>query len=339
MPEPYLALGRNDRLEALRVAATASGRPVYLLEKDIWVVWALQGLFSATWGEHLVFKGGTSLSKGYDIIRRFSEDIDLTFDVRQLIPDLAVGNPPIPATNSQAVKWTKAVREKLGLWAQNEALPFLKRYAEATGVHAEFTIEETTIYVNYHALQEAAGYVAPRVKLEFGARSTGEPAETRLVTCDAAWHLPELTFPTAAAARIMLPKRTFWEKATAVHAYCGRGFAGEGDRISRHWHDLVRLDDKGVAQVAFADAALAKEVAEWKGKFFRIRDRNGKPIDYIAAVSGQLQLVPDENGLKELEADYRKMADAGILLDEAEPFPDLIKRCSALQDRANARNF
>jgi hypothetical protein len=336
MAEPYFALSRNDRLEALRVAATASGRPVYLLEKDIWVVWALQGLFSSALGGHLVFKGGTSLSKGYGIIRRFSEDIDLTFDVRRLIPDLAVGNPPIPATNSQADKWSKAVRDKLGTWAQKEALPLLKEHVEVAGVDAKFGVQETTIHVDYDPLERAGGYVAPRVKLEFGARSTGEPAEARPITCDAARHLPELTFP-AGTARIMLPKRTFWEKATAVHVYCIRGLEGQGDRISRHWHDLVRLDDDGFAQAAFDDAALAKEVADWKGKFFRARHRSGKPIDYAAAVSGQLQLVPDEDGLKELEADYKKMAEAGILLDDAEPFSELMTRCAALQDRANAR--
>jgi hypothetical protein len=336
MAEPYFALSRNDRLDALRVAATASGRAVYLLEKDIWVVWGLQGLFSSVLGEHLVFKGGTSLSKGYGIIRRFSEDIDLTFDVRRLIPDLAVGNPPIPATNSQADKWTKAVRDNLGTWVHKEALPVLKEHAEATGVDAKFGVQETTIHADYDPLEQAGRYVAPRVKLEFGARSTGEPAEARPIICDAARHLPELTFPTA-TPRIMLPKRTFWEKATAVHVYCTRGLEGQGDRISRHWHDLVRLDDDGFAEAAFDDTALAKEVAGWKGKFFRARDRSGKPIDYAAAVSGQLQLVPDENGLKELEDDYKKMAEAGILLDDAEPFSELMKRCAALQDRANAR--
>jgi hypothetical protein len=336
MAEPYLALSRSDRLEALLVAATTSGRPVYLLEKDVWVVWALQGLFSSALGGHLVFKGGTSLSKGYDIIRRFSEDIDLTFDVRQLIPDLAVGDPPIPATNSQADKWTKAVREKLGIWVRTEALPALKKHAATTEVDAKFSVDEGTIHVDYDPLEAGGSYVAPRVKLEFGARSTGEPAETRPITCDAAPYLPALMFP-AAMPRIMLPKRTFWEKATAVHVYCSRGFEGRGDRISRHWHDLVRLDDGGFAQAAFEDPALAKEVADWKGRFFRTRDRSGKPIDYAAVVAGHLQLVPDEKGLKELEADYQKMAEAGILLDDAEPFSELMKRCAALQDRANAR--
>ena len=106
MPENYLTLSREDRLEALGVAATRSGRPLHLLEKDIWVVWAVDGLFKSEFGEHLVFKGGTSLSKGYNAIRRFSEDIDVTYNVRQLVPQLAAEDP-IPKTNSQADKWTR----------------------------------------------------------------------------------------------------------------------------------------------------------------------------------------------------------------------------------------
>ena len=133
----------------------------------------------------------------------------------------------------------------------------------------------------------------------------------------------------------MLPKRTLWEKATAVHVFCKQGT--QGDRLSRHWHDLVRLDDAGYAQEAFDDRALADEVAEFKGKFFRAKDTNGNQIDYAAAVSGGLQLAPDAEVLKTLEADYKKMADDGILLDDAEPFADLIKRCPELEKRANTK--
>ncbi|UFW90479.1 nucleotidyl transferase AbiEii/AbiGii toxin family protein [Bradyrhizobium barranii] len=334
MAEPYLTLSANDRLEALGVVATASGRPVHLLEKDIWVVWALQGLFESKLGEHLVFKGGTSLSKGYGIIRRFSEDIDLTYDVRQIIPELAKGDPPIPESRSQADKWTKAARERLTIWVKDEALPILEKHAVATGVSVKFRVEDDVIYVDYEQLSEGSEYVAPSVKLEFGARSTGEPAEVRQVACDAAPSLPELQFPTA-APKIMLPQRTFWEKATAVHVLCAQGI--KGDRISRHWHDLVRLDDAGYAQAAFDDKALAKEVADWKSKFFRVKDRDGNVIDYHAAVSGKLQLVPDQDMRAELEADYQKMIDAGLLLDDAEPFAELMTRCETLQKRANGQ--
>jgi len=334
MPENYLTLSRQDRLDALGVATTRSGRPVHLLEKDIWVVWAIDGLFKSEFGKHLVFKGGTSLSKGYEVIRRFSEDIDVTYDVRELIPELA-GDDTLPTTNSQAKKWRDAIDEKLPAWVRDTALPAINKHVMDTDVDVTVTVEGANIYIDYDPLAKGKGYFPPRVTIEFGARSTGEPFEERQITCDAAKHLPDIEFP-AAKPRVMLPKRTFWEKATAVHVFCKQG--AQGDRLSRHWHDLVRLDDARYAEAAFADRALAKEIAEFKGKFFREKDRDGNPIDYMAAVSGALQLVPDAETRKALEADYKKMADDGILLDDAEPFADLMKRCADLQRRENARS-
>jgi hypothetical protein len=324
MTEPFLTLSREDPLEALGVAATEFGRPVHLLEKDIWVVWAIAGLFSADFGKHLVFKGGTSLSKAYDVIGRFSEDVDVTYDVRALIPELA-GDSTLPKTNSQARKWRDAIDDKLPLWVRDTALPAIQKHAAATGVIVKVSVQGTDLYIDYDPLSTGTGYVPPRIKIEFGARSTGEPCEERLIACDAAEHLPELEFP-AAKPRVMLPTRTFWEKATAVHVFCKQGTVG--DRLSRHWHDLVRLDDAGYAQKAFDERALATQIAEFKGKFFREKDRDGNSIDYTAAVSGALELVPDAKALKALEVDYKKMADDGILLDDAKPFADLIKRCT-----------
>ena len=84
----YFSLSDNDKINALEVAASKLGRPADLLEKDIWVVWALNALFDSALGESLVFKGGTSLSKVYQAIDRFSEDVDVTYDIRKIIPDL-----------------------------------------------------------------------------------------------------------------------------------------------------------------------------------------------------------------------------------------------------------
>jgi predicted nucleotidyltransferase component of viral defense system len=85
MPESFFHLSVNEQKEALLVAASASGRPAHLLEKDIWVVWALSTLFTSPLGSHLAFKGGTALSKAYKAIRRFSEDVDLTYDIRAIL--------------------------------------------------------------------------------------------------------------------------------------------------------------------------------------------------------------------------------------------------------------
>jgi predicted nucleotidyltransferase component of viral defense system len=88
MSDLFLKLPAGDRREALGVAAASSGRPLHLLDKDVWLVWILEVLFQAPFATHLVFKGGSSLSKAYQIISRFSEDVDLTYDIRALAPDL-----------------------------------------------------------------------------------------------------------------------------------------------------------------------------------------------------------------------------------------------------------
>lgn len=97
MADFFLQLPPDERREALGVAAASSGRPIHLLAKDVWVVWVLEVLFQSPFATHLVFKGGSSLSKAYQIIRRFSEDVDLTYDIRVLAPVLVgVDAEPLP---------------------------------------------------------------------------------------------------------------------------------------------------------------------------------------------------------------------------------------------------
>jgi hypothetical protein len=198
MADDWLRLSDEDRREVLNVAASASGRPPHLLEKDVWVVWTLGALFGAPLGERLVFKGGTSLSKVYGAIRRFSEDIDLTYDIRRLAPDL-VGEAgyALPATRSEEKRWSSAVRARLPAWVKEEALPLVARRLEEDKVPARAVAEKDKIFIEYEALASGSGYVAPRVMLEFGARSTGEPSEPHEVGCDAAPFVEGVVFPTA----------------------------------------------------------------------------------------------------------------------------------------------
>ena len=104
MLESWFELSSNDQAEVLEVAAGRSARPVHLLEKDIWVVWSLAAIYNSSLGDALTFKGGTSLSKVHKVIDRFSEDIDLTYDIRALVPDLLRDGNPIPASGSQEKK-------------------------------------------------------------------------------------------------------------------------------------------------------------------------------------------------------------------------------------------
>ena len=335
MADDWLRLSEEDRREVLSVAASASGRPPHLLEKDVWVVWTLGALFGAPLGERLVFKGGTSLSKVYGAIRRFSEDIDLTYDIRRLAPDLVgEAGDALPATRSEEKRWSSAVRARLPAWVKDEALPLVARRLEEDKVPARAVAEKDKIFIEYEALASGSGYVAPRVMLEFGARSTGEPSAPHEVGCDAAPFVESVVFPTA-RPRVMRAERTFWEKATAVHVFCSEGPL-RGDRFSRHWHDLARLDEAGFADTAIADRSLADAVAVHKSWFFAEKDGDRQAIDYRAAVSGGLRLVPDGASRDALAEDYAKMVEDGLLLDEAEPFDELMARMEVLQERTNA---
>jgi hypothetical protein len=332
----FFDLSVGERFEALAQAANASGRPPHLLEKDVWVVWSLRHLFAAPYAPHLVFKGGTSLSKAYGVIQRFSEDVDLTYDIRAIAGDL-IGDAgtPLPASKSQEKKWSKEIRTRLADWVTTEVVPRLRQDLEQHGLPATARAEGDKVFIDYTPLVSGTGYVPPAVMLEFGARSTGEPCELRSVHCDAAAHLSGVEFPEA-TPQVMRAERTFWEKATAIHVFCSQGVFRGGDRFARHWHDVTRLDAAGFADSAMADTVLAKAVADHKSIFFAEKSPDGEPIDYHAAVSGGLRLVPDDGALAKLAADYQHMVDDGLFLDEVESFDALLRQCLAIQQKANA---
>ena len=278
----YERLSAAERRDALEVAERQCGQKTYLLDKDTWVVAILRVLFEAPFGPHLVFKGGTSLSKVWRAIRRFSEDIDITYDIRGFAPDLVAGgdDEALPPTRSQERRWTRAIRPRLAEWVREVARPLIAEELERTGFSARVRAEAERLYVAYEPLFVPLGPMRPEVQVDFGARSTGE-------------------------------------------------------RWSRHWHDLVRLDDAGVVAKALADRELALAVARHKGMFFRENDSNRQRIDYHAAVSGNLRLVPSGTAQEALAEDYANMLSIGMLLDEDEPFDTLMQRCALIEERAN----
>jgi hypothetical protein len=333
--ELFMQLSNTDRKEALGVAASASGRPSHLLEKDVWVVWALRTLFATALGEHLVFKGGTSLSKVYKAIDRFSEDVDLTYDIRALIPDLVRdAHEALPSTKGEERRWTKAVREQLPAWVAEAVSPVIQTQITAEGLQAEVMVEEDKLFISYDPLTTGTGYIRPTVMLEFGARSTGEPCIEADVSCDAAKLVAGVEFPNA-HPRVMRAERTFWEKATAIHVFCLQGRL-RGERFARHWHDLTRLDVAGYGEAALKDRDIAMAVAKHKAMFFSEKDSEKMVIDYERAVAGGLLLVPEHDARAALADDYAHMVSDGLLLRNAEPFDELMEKCADLASRANA---
>ena len=336
MPESWFELSSADQSEALEVAAGRSGRPAHLLEKDIWVVWALSAIYDSPLGDSLTFKGGTSLSKVYKVIDRFSEDIDLTYDIRELVPDLLRDGNPIPASASQEKKITSAVRSRLPQWIEQTVQPVIEQALVASGLQAELSLagkDSDKLIITYPAAKKGTGYAAATIQLEFGARATGEPHQRHHVACDIAPLIDGVTFPTAQPL-VMAAERTFWEKATAAHVYCLQGRL-RGDRYSRHWYDLAALAKTTHFASAASDHELARQVAEHKSMFFAEKDFDGGKVDYFQATSGDLRLIPQGQSLDALEKDYAAMLEDGLLAFEQPTFETVMASCAAIQDEIN----
>ncbi len=129
--------------------------------------------------------------------------------------------------------------------------------------------------------------------------------------------------------------RIFWEKATAIHVYCLQGKEKLAERFSRHLHDLAYLREKGYASEAIAAKDVAETVAKHKAMFFRMKAADGSVIDYAAAVTGSLLLIPSGADLNALRADYQSMIDEGLVREDAYDFNAVIAQCTSLQEEAN----
>ncbi|MBF0334978.1 MAG: nucleotidyl transferase AbiEii/AbiGii toxin family protein, partial [Alphaproteobacteria bacterium] len=230
-------------------------------------------------------------------------------------------------------RWTSEVCKRLPKWVAGTARPIIAEALAAQALTATMRVESEKLFIDYEATTAGSGYVAPSVMLEFGARSTGEPASLRDIACDASGLIEDVVFPTA-RPRVMHAERTFWEKAMAIHVFCLQARL-RGDRFARHWHDVARLDEAGLAQAAVADRELANAVARHKGMFFAEKAADRAPIDYTEAINGGLRLVPEGDGLRALEDDYGRMVEAGLLLEDAESFEALMARCADIATRAN----
>lgn len=336
MLDSWFDLSTADQAEALEVVAGQSGRPAHLLEKDIWVVWSLSAIYDSPLGDALTFKGGTSLSKVYKVIDRFSEDIDLTYDIRELVSDLLRDHNPIPASASQERKITSAVRGRLPHWIENTVKPSIERALISSGLEAELSLsgrDSDKLLIKYQAIKKGTGYSAASIQLEFGARATGQPNQRHHVSCDAEPFIKGVTFPSAQPL-VMAAERTFWEKATAAHVYCLQGRL-RGNRYSRHWYDLAAIANTPHFDLATSDLDLARQVAEHKSVFFAEKDVNGNKVDYLKAVSGELRLIPLGQSLEALKNDYEAMIEDGLLAEKQPDFEDVMERCFAIQDRVN----
>ncbi|MFT4218637.1 MAG: nucleotidyl transferase AbiEii/AbiGii toxin family protein [Micropruina sp.] len=326
----FFSLAAEEQREAYRIAADEQGRRDDLVEKDLWVVWALDALFATPGVPHMAFKGGTSLSKVFNAIQRFSEDIDVTLNAVELAPDQDVY--PDQMSSKARRRMESLLRERLAAVLTDIVVPHLR--ARAADLPVDVTISDVTdgdiVWVRYPTVASpVSDYLRSEgVKIEFGGRNAIDPSSRRTIRPYLAHTFPELTLPTA-DVDVLSPERTFWEKFTLAHAESRRAEFKTSERLSRHWYDLARLADQDIAEHALADRALLEDVVKIKNLYFRTAY-----AEYELCLTGNAALLPDSTGLQVLRRDYEQMLQAQMI-DEPLDFDAVTHAVQTLQDRTN----
>lgn len=313
--DQFLRLPRDERnLYFVQTAERLRLSP-QIVEKDFWVCWTLQALFALpSLGESLIFKGGTSLSKVYRIIERFSEDIDVSIDRASL----GFGGDQDPAAAASAKERGRRI-DRLKAACQRAVVedvqPALATViAAACGEASDWALrldeddpDRQTLLFAYPARVPASAraHLRPVVRLELGARSDHWPSAQAPIAPYVAQVFPAAFRAPAVAVKVLAVTRTFWEKATLLHAEHHRPPAkAMPPRLSRHYYDLARLIVAGVGEQAVADLELLQRVVAHKTVFFP-----SGWVRYAEARRGSLRLVPVPERTPALAADYNSMRE------------------------------
>lgn len=343
--DAVLAAGSEAMLSTFDTTALRLGTASQNIEKDFWVCWTLDALFNGLGegGPRLLFKGGTSLSKGFGLISRFSEDIDVTVfreDIGEpaTIEELEALSGKKRKARLDAIKdacqayiggplraeLTQILRDRL----QAASLP-----ADAARVEADDTDPDgQTLLVWYPAATPRSDYVRAAIKIESGAKSALDPNSDVPIKPYVDDDLPALDL-TVPAVRTVDPERTFWDKVVILHGlrrwFDKRGeLRGGGQRVSRHYYDLHQLAAAPVGATAIAEAALGADCVAHARMFF-----NRPDYDLGSAVPGTFALAPHDAMIEQLRLDYRAMQ--GMIFGDPPSFGVVLDSIRSLETRLN----
>ena len=326
----------EQRDEVLQEAAARLGISKAIIEKDFWVCWSLKQLFALpSFGDHMIFKGGTSLSKAYDVIHRFSEDVDLSLDRAQLgfEGDRDPENPDLSG------KKQKQLLQELQDAAEAEVSgPLLAEIQAAfdAGLDQGFSLtvdpsDAQTLLFAYPSLSDSTGgYVKPIVRFEFGARGVHLPAEVREISPYVHQAFPDLLGSGGVDVKVLGVERTFWEKATILHMlYQQDPTKPLADRMSRHYYDMAQLIGHRAKGRAEGSLDLLEQVAHHKSVFFKAAWAN-----YEDAKPGSLRLMPNAELTAALRRDYSGMRE--MIIGDAPGFDDILGAIEAFEGEINS---
>lgn len=342
----FLSAREQDRRDTFLGTASRLGTVEQNVEKDFWVCWTLAALFHAQPKDspRLLFKGGTSLSKAFGLISRFSEDIDVTVFRNDLGQNVSVEE--LEALSGQkrrnrldAIK--AACREYVMGDMQTLVREQLRRVLGEGGLPPESArvepdpddLDGQSLLVWYPTVTPTTGYVRPAVKIELGAKSALDPHEARIVRPYVADDLQQIDL-TVPAITTVAAERTFWDKVIILHGlrrwFERRGvLRGGGHRISRHYYDVYQLLELPIGKRATADPALGADCVRHASMFF-----NSPDLDLATATPGTFSLSPSDAMIADLARDYRAMT--GMIFGNVPTFDQVIASVARLEHLVNS---
>ena len=313
--------------------AAIEGLPSAAIEKDWWVTLVLKAVFNLDFAQYIVFKGGTSLSKGWKLIDRFSEDIDLAIDRKffNYEGDLSRGQ-------------VGDLRRKSCKFISHVFSDYLKNEISDIGMQdfdlkvRDFDASDTDpiiIELHYPSLAEPSEYIIPQVLIEIGSRALIEPFEKRPIQTIIGRSLPQVGFiDQPKEIPLVLPKRTFLEKAFLLHEeYQRHPEKRKLKRKSRHLYDLEKLMDSQHGIDALKDFDLYSSIIRHRQIFSKLSN-----VDYSTHNPDKINFVPSGEILEILEEDYKTMQES-MIYGNSLSFTDIIKRLEELQERFRKINI
>lgn len=342
----FLKASPQDRRDVFLAAATRLGTAEQNIEKDFWVSWTLDVLFNALPAGHprFLFKGGTSLSKAYGLISRFSEDIDITVFREDLGQDASV-----PELEAMSRKKRQArldtIKDACRDYIHNT---LARQFAEIAGeafTASNITPNDPTVAIDpddpdgqsllfwYPTVTTGHGdYIRPAVKIESGAKSALDPHEEMSIVPFISDEVPQLAL-SAQHVTTVVAERTFWDKIVILHGvrnwFERRGvLRGEGQRVSRHYYDVHRILQSEVGEKAVGDRVLGADCVAHARMFF-----NSPDLGLDRAVSGTFALTPTTQMVEHLRRDYGRMA--GMIIGESPDFEAVMDSIAHLEENLN----
>lgn len=322
-----------ERRVILQRAAMQGHLPEYAVEKDWWASMTLKALFRTSCKDYLEFKGGTSLSKGWHLIDRFSEDIDVALNHQFFVPQLD-NNTQVNKLRKKSRKFiVDSLAEDLNSQMKGLGLSgyeVVPEIMDEAGNPISSDADPTVIYVNYPSVSsDNSSYVQQRVKIEISCLSMDEPFELRTISSIISSFFPEDDGETECIIPVVLPSRTFLEKAFLLNEEFQKTVP-RSLRMTRHLYDLEKLMDTEFGEKALSDMQLYSRIVEHRRKFY-----HAGYADYDKDYPDAIVFLPPERCIKQWKTDYYEMQEH-FVYGQHLSFEALIKRISELQDRFRA---